>query len=76
MLSHLRMTSFAQKSCMQDQPKQHISAQVLCNLPQFPKINKTPQHQQPRPPHTQTKKTITREIARERGKKQYLLEVW
>jgi len=70
------MTTFAQKSCMQDQPKQHISAQVLCNLPQFPKIKKTQQHQQPQPPHTQNKEIITRERARERGEKPYLLVVW
>jgi len=62
------MTTFAQKSCMQDQPKQHISAQVLCNLPQFPKINKTPQHQQPQPPHGQTKKS-SQEREREKGRK-------
>ena len=63
------MTTLAQKSCKQDQPKQHISAQLLCNLPQFPKINKTPPQQQQ--PHTNIKRQTKKEKPSEgeRGKK-------
>jgi hypothetical protein len=53
---------------MQDQPKQHISAQVLCNFPHFPKINNK------KNPHNTKTTTIKKE--RKKGKEEENSTCW